>query len=141
MKKKVIITFGSIIGAIALILILMFTGVIPNIFVDRSDLTCSRVYLKTEESECQNIVVIKFDNVGVVKGGTKQDKLIYNNEELALKSYDQLQKSIINPNNVEAKIEGKIITTNSILEISLDQKKMKKNKIKKVYEEFGYECK
>lgn len=138
--KKVLYIICGIVLTIVVILILMFTGVIPNIFVDRSDLICSRVYTKTETFKDEDYVVIKFNNRGFAKGGNKQSKFIYNDKESAQKDYEETKQALSEDKNSNVQLEDTTVIVNSPLELSLDQKEMNRKKIKKVYEDFGYEC-
>ena len=139
MKKVIYIVGGSAL-IIVMVLILMFTGVLPNIFLDRSDLVCSRVYTEEINFKDMDFVTIKFNNKGIAKGGNKQSKFIYNDKESAQKDYEKTKEIMSEYKDVEIKIEDTTVILNTSLELSLDQEQMNRTKIKKAYEGFGYEC-
>lgn len=140
MKRKLYIVC-SVVLIIMIIIILMFTGILPNIFVDRSDLVCSRIYIQTDAFTWYQDTVIKFNNKGFVKMGNVVNKNVYSDEKTALKNYEQLKNSITGEDEIDAKLENNILVTDNKIEISLEQEKMNKKEIKKVYEGYGYECK
>lgn len=138
--KKVLYIIGSIVLVIVLILILMFTGVLPNIFLDRSDLVCSRIRMETDEYVWKEVAIIKFDNLALSKNGTEQTLFIYSDETLAKKDYDETKQNLLEYDDIRVELDGKIVSINKFLSLNSEEKNLKKEGVAKIYERYGYKC-
>lgn len=136
MKKKILIMVGSIIFVVGIILVLYFTGIIA----DKRDLICNRVYVETETMKEIDYTEIYFNNRGKVKEGKKVGKITYTDSVLAQESYNELvaENSLYGDSKIT--IEGNTISIEVPLDFGTNQEKMRRWKIKRDYEEYGYEC-
>jgi len=140
-KRKIVGIVVLCAVVFAALLILMFTGIIPNIFLDRTDLLCERIYYETEDVSEKEFVEIYFDNLARSKSGKKISEISYNNQDLAEQSFEQIKKEMVLENGETVKLNNKIITIESALELELNEISKKKKEIIKTYEGYGYACK
>ena len=138
MRKGIIVVVGCIFLSLVFVLILMFIGVLPNVFLDRSDLVCSRIYIENDQMRQEDYVEFSFDNKAIVNKGTKKSEIIYYNESFVQSSYEELKKIEQHDNMVELK--DNIIIVSSSLEINKEDK-VKRKILKQKYQEYGYACK
>ena len=138
MRKGIIVVVGCIFLSLVFVLILMFIGVLPNVFLDRSDLVCSRIYIENDQMRQEDYVEFSFDNKEIVNKGTKKSEIIYYNESFVQSSYEELKKMEQHDNMVELK--DNIIIVSSSLEINKEDK-VKRKILKQKYQEYGYACK
>ena len=138
MKKSIKIGVGCIFFTLVLVFVLMFVGILPNVFLDRSNLICSRIYIENAQMKQEDYVEFTFDNRAIVKDGNKKSEIIYYDESLIQSSYEELKKMEQEKNIVELK-ENVIILSSSV-EINKEDK-VKRKIMKKKYQEFGYACK
>ena len=131
MKKGIILTTSSIVLILITLLILMITNVIPNPFLDTSDLVCVRKNYNYDE-----IVTFKFDRLGKSVFSNKVDHLYFDTNEEADEYYNEF--SVDNSNLV--KENDTTIIVNTPKDNEKEHYKKSRRKIKKLYTEYGFKC-
>lgn len=140
MRKKtkiILIVISSIILLIGVLLFLIFK---TNLFLDTSDLVCSRVYVETESEKQIDKIVFNFKSDATVKKGLKQIEFIYKNHEDTNREYNDFLLNLADSYKISLneKENTIIIVSEEPLEESLLI--LKKQEIKLEYEGYGYEC-
>ena len=138
MRKAIIVVVGCIFLSLVAVLTLMFTGVLPNVFLDRSDLVCSRIYIENDQMKQEDYVEITFDNLAITNKGTEINEIVYYDESILQQSYDELKK--IEQYGSVVELKNNVIIISSSIEINKEDK-VKREIMKERYEEYGYACK
>ena len=139
MRKKtkiILIVISSIVLLIGVLLFLIFK---TNLFLDTSDLVCSRVYFENETMKQEDYIELYFNDWAIVKGGKKESHITYYDETLLQQSYEALKDGFEQDDAIELK--DNTIIVNTEIELALNQEGMNRKKIKETYKEYGYECK
>lgn len=141
MKKRIkvlLIILGFIVLIIGILVILVLKKIIPNPFLDTSDLVCSKEDEQVVWVENQN-TVISFDKWGYSKQLDEKTIYTFESEEVA-KQYFNSAKESLSGGSVVLKLEkNNVIFNIGKRKMSEIEKKTKKD-IKLKYEGIGYEC-
>lgn len=142
MKKKLII---GIIISLGLLLttyiILIIKQIIPNPFLDTSDLVCIRDDSNaTIDIKEENVYIFSFDKNAIIKSYKVQYIYILDTEKEAKKYYEYLKET--DTPNLKIEDNKVIVFSNYKIEKNKGYYGRSKEQIKKYYEkEFLYECK
>lgn len=146
MKNKVKKIILSIVIFILLVVIslpiLIIKNIIPNPFLDTSDLVCIMGRMEPDVYTHQNVVTIKFNKKAIVKDIKEEGKYTFHDSKTATLFYEEFRNSIGANYKEIISLDDKILTVKiNSTDATDDMKKMLKKEIKIKYEEFGYECK
>ena len=144
MKKGIKILMGIVIFVIVLIvtyIVLILQRVLPNPFLDTSDLYCYRDGTEYDAYKLNKYIVFSFDKWGIFVSGESQDHLVFNKEEDAKKKFDIFKDMFEESSEDILKLEDKTVILKGELDFSLDVNNMTRKQINERYSELGYECK
>lgn len=144
MKKSLKILTTIIILLLVLLItyvVLIITKVIPNPFLDISDLYCYRDGVQYTDYKKDKYIIFSFDKWSNLKIGKVEEHLIYNDEELAKQEFSDLQELFNDYSNETLRLDDKTIIIEGELSNDEITRDMNKKQIKERYKEFNYECK
>ena len=140
-NKKLIIGLSISIPLLIIIvvIVLILLGIIPNPFLDTSDLVCYETMYEDETVKEVLKNTFEFDKFGYFTIFNSEYTVKYNNLELAQNNY----KDLIENENIDAIIDENVVIVKN--QIKADEYKSflgkKRKEIKKIYEhEFFYDC-